>query len=114
STLTSHSGRLAVMYAGRIVEEGPSGEAFRHAAHPYTAALAEAFPVIGDPAFRLHPSGLAGDPPDPRDLPSGCPFHPRCPVVREDCPTAAVELWPVDERRRAACVRVLDNSWRRV
>ena len=67
---------------------------FAAAAHPYTRALAAAFPMIGDPAFRMNPSGLAGDPPDPRELPSGCPFHPRCPDVRRECPRAAIELWP--------------------
>ncbi len=112
STLTTHCDRLAVMYAGRIVEQGPTPEAFRDAAHPYTTALAKAFPVIGDQSFRMHPSGLAGDPPDPRDMPSGCPFHPRCPVVRPECASTDVELWPIDERREAACVRVLDGTWR--
>ena len=68
------------MYAGRIVEDGPAREVFASPAHPYTRALAAAFPMIGDPAFRHNPSGLPGDPPDPRELPTGCPFHPRCPV----------------------------------
>jgi peptide/nickel transport system ATP-binding protein len=110
STLAAVCRRIAVMYAGRIVEEGPSRDVFAGAAHPYTRALAAAFPVIGDPAFRLRPSGLAGDPPDPRDLPSGCPFHPRCPVVRPVCPHTAVELWDAGPERRAACVEVLGED----
>jgi peptide/nickel transport system ATP-binding protein len=110
STLAAVCRRLAVMYAGRIVEDGPSREVFAAPAHPYTRALAAAFPVIGDPAFRMNPSGLPGDPPDPRDMPSGCPFHPRCPVARPVCPTAAVELWPAGPQRRAACVHVLDGE----
>ncbi len=110
STLAAVCRRLAVMYAGRIVEEGPSREVFAAAAHPYTRALAAAFPVIGDPAFRMNPSGLAGDPPDPRDLPSGCPFHPRCPDARPVCSRAAMELWPAGPERRAACVEVLDGE----
>ena len=92
------------MYAGRIVEEGPSREVFAAAAHPYTRALAAAFPVIGDPAFRMNPSGLAGDPPDPRDLPSGCPFHPRCPDARPrvlDAPRRAVAGGPEPARGAA-------------
>ena len=107
STLAAACRRLAVMYAGRIVEEGPAREVFAAPAHPYTRALGAAFPVIGDPAFRHNPSGLPGDPPDPRELPSGCPFHPRCPVVREECASAAVELWPAGAGRRAACVEVV-------
>ncbi len=109
STLTHVCRRIAVMYAGRIVEEGPSEDVFSRPAHPYTAALAAAFPVIGDPAFRMRPSGLGGDPPDPRAIPTGCPFHPRCPVVRDECARTDVELWPVADGRRAACVRVLDG-----
>jgi peptide/nickel transport system ATP-binding protein len=110
STLAAVCRRIAVMYAGRIVEEGPSREVFAGPAHPYTRALAAAFPVIGDPAFRMRPSGLAGDPPDPRELPSGCPFHPRCPVARPVCPHTAVELWDAGPDWRAACVEVLGED----
>jgi peptide/nickel transport system ATP-binding protein len=107
STLAAVCRRIAVLYAGRIVEQGPARDVFAGPAHPYTRALAAAFPVIGDPAFRHNPSGLPGDPPDPLELPSGCPFHPRCPVMREECPRTAVELWPAGPERRAACVEVL-------
>jgi peptide/nickel transport system ATP-binding protein len=106
STLAAVCRRIAVMYAGRIVEEGPSHEVFDTPAHPYTRALAGAFPIIGDPAFRMNPSGLAGDPPDPRELPSGCPFHPRCPDAVEACATTDLELWPAGPARRAACIHV--------
>jgi peptide/nickel transport system ATP-binding protein len=106
STLAAVCRRIAVMYAGRFVEEGPSREVFEAPVHPYTRALAAAFPVIGDPAFRMSPSGVAGDPPDPREVPSGCPFHPRCPVAVEVCPSVPVELWPAAPGRRAACVHV--------
>ncbi|HEY1276496.1 MAG TPA: ABC transporter ATP-binding protein [Thermoleophilaceae bacterium] len=105
STLAAVCRHMAVMYAGRIVERGPSAEVFADPAHPYTRALASAFPVIGDPAFRMSPAGVPGDPPDPRDLPSGCPFHPRCPVAVEGvCASTPVELWPVSPGRSAACV----------
>ena len=96
--------RLAVMYAGRIVEEGPSEQVFADPEHPYTRALAAAFPTIGDPADRHRPSGLGGDPPRPTDLPTGCVFHPRCPDVRPGCASTDVELWPAGEDRHAACV----------
>ena len=101
--------RLAVMYAGRVVEEGPARQVFESASHPYSGALAEAFPRINDPASRLRPRGLAGDPPDPEMLPSGCAFHPRCPSAVEVCPRVDPQLWPADGSSRAACVHVLPD-----
>ena len=106
STLANICRRIAVMYAGRIVEEGPNDRVFADAAHPYTRALAAAFPVIGDARFRMNPSGLPGDPPDPRNVPSGCSFHPRCPEAIDICPRTQVELWPAGAGREAACVHV--------
>lgn len=98
--------RLAVMYAGRVVEEGPAREVYEHALHPYGAALSAAFPRIGDPASRHAPRGLPGDPPDPSDLPSGCTFHPRCPVALPSCATEPQPLREAGTDRRAACVLV--------
>jgi len=106
SVLVEVCDRLAIMYAGKIVEEGPSQEVFEHPAHPYTAALAAAFPSIGDMRFRGKPSGLGGDPPQPDAIPGGCSFHPRCPVAFEPCPDTVPELYPSGERRRAACLLV--------
>ncbi|MEV6287837.1 ABC transporter ATP-binding protein [Kribbella sp. NPDC051770] len=103
SVLADLCDRLAVMYAGRVVEAGPSSGAF---AHPYSRALSAAFPTIGDPASRLAPKGLGGDPPDPAALPPGCVFHPRCAVALETCSTVEVELRPAGDRRTAACVLV--------
>jgi peptide/nickel transport system ATP-binding protein len=106
SVLTYACERLLVMYAGRIVEEGPGWQVFGDGAHPYTRGLASAFPTIGDPASRLSPSGLTGDPPTPESLPSGCPFHPRCPLVREACLDVEPSLRDAGEDRRAACILV--------
>jgi peptide/nickel transport system ATP-binding protein len=106
SVLTHTCKRLAVMYAGRVVEEGPSELVFTDPQHPYSRALAAAFPTIGDDASRMHPKGLAGDPPDPADLPTGCPFHLRCAVATDECPTLDVELRHAGPGRRAACVHV--------
>jgi peptide/nickel transport system ATP-binding protein len=106
SVLTYACERLAVMDAGRIVEEGRSGEVFVDPQHPYSRALAQAFPTIGDFASRMNPTGLAGDPPDPTDLPSGCPFHPRCDRAIDICPTVDVQLMSAGGGRRAACVHV--------
>jgi len=97
---------LAIMYAGKIVEDGPSTSVFRDPAHPYTKALAAAFPAIGDPRFRKAPSGLGGDPPQPDAVPSGCSFHPRCPVAFDECPEVVPALYEAGDRRRAACLLV--------
>ncbi|WP_128976667.1 ABC transporter ATP-binding protein [Streptomyces roseicoloratus] len=102
--------RLAVMYAGRVVEEGPAKEVYEAAAHPYGKALSSAFPRIGDPASRRAPRGLPGDPPDPADLPGGCTFHPRCPVAVDGCAEQDQELRDAGAGRRAACVHVGSTS----
>ncbi len=106
STLASVCRRIAVMYAGRFVEAGPAREVFASAAHPYTAALAAAFPVIGDPRYRMAPEGLGGDPPDPRELPSGCPFHPRCPRATVECASWSPVEIAVSPGRWAACIHL--------
>ncbi|HEY7659970.1 MAG TPA: ABC transporter ATP-binding protein, partial [Actinomycetota bacterium] len=106
SVLVEVCDRLAIMYAGRIVEEGPSEAVFGKPAHPYTEALASAFPAIGDPRYRKAPSGLGGDPPQPDAVPEGCSFHPRCPLVFDECPTVVPELYEAGPSRRAACLLV--------
>ncbi len=98
--------RLAVMYAGRVVEEGPAREVYDDARHPYGRALSGAFPRIGDPGSRFAPRGLPGDPPDPAAVLSGCAFHPRCPVALDVCATEDQVLRDAGTRRRAACVHV--------
>ncbi|MEW2298581.1 ABC transporter ATP-binding protein [Streptomyces sp. NPDC006655] len=98
--------RLAVMYAGRVVEEGPARRVYEDARHPYARALSAAFPRIGDPASRFAPRGLPGDPPDPAAPPAGCAFHPRCPVALDVCATRDQALRDAGPERRAACVHV--------
>jgi peptide/nickel transport system ATP-binding protein len=110
SVLVEVCDRLAIMYAGKIVEEGPSAAVFGKPAHPYTTALAAAFPAIGDPRFRRAPSGLGGDPPQPDSIPSGCSFHPRCPVAFDECQTVVPDLYEAGEQRRAACLLVRDQA----
>jgi peptide/nickel transport system ATP-binding protein len=106
SVLANSCDRVAVMYAGRVVEEGPGETLFNAAVHPYAKALAAAFPVIGDVASRRAPKGLPGDPPDPRDLPDGCSFHPRCDVAVPECKVVDIGLRVAGPSRRAACVHV--------
>ena len=99
--------QLAVMYAGRIAELGPSRQVLDDPQHPYTRILSRAFPRTGDPSSRLAPQGLPGEPPDLRGELTGCAFEPRCPVSLPECASREIELWPAGEQRVAACVLVL-------
>ena len=96
--------RVAIMYAGRIVESGPVGEIFRHPAHPYTRALLAAVPRLGDLDQRRKIKPIAGSVPNIFDAPTGCRFHPRCPVA--DPARCASQLPPVHERggHAVACI----------
>lgn len=75
--------RVAVMYAGQIVENGPAGNLLRNPFHPYTQALVQANPEIGARAERL--PAIPGSPPQPGGFPAGCRFHPRCPQAQPSC-----------------------------
>ena len=110
SVLADMSDRIAVMYAGRVVEQGPAGQVFTDPQHPYSRALSASFPRIGDPAARYAPSGLQGDPPDPRALPTGCSFAPRCPLAVDECRTAEPPLVAALPGRDAACIRVGERA----
>jgi len=104
SVLMELCDRIAVMYAGRIVEDGPASIVFDDPAHPYARALASAFPRIGDASDRGAPGGLGGDPPDPQRIPPGCSFHPRCPARFEPCDRVDPPLYDAGPGRRAACL----------
>ncbi|MGW5240356.1 ABC transporter ATP-binding protein [Monashia sp. NPDC004114] len=106
SVLADTCQRLAVMYAGRIVELGESAGMLADARHPYTAALSAAFPQIGDPASRRAPRGLPGDPPDLRFVGAGCSFADRCPSVMPVCREHDPALTVAGAEREAACFLV--------
>ena len=84
STAARFSDRIAVMYLGRIVEEGPASEVVRNPQHPYTRALLSVVPKR-DPRERMRPQILRGEPPDAVRIPPGCRFHPRCPLAIDAC-----------------------------
>jgi oligopeptide/dipeptide ABC transporter ATP-binding protein len=84
STAAHFADRIAVMYLGRIVEQGPAREVVHNPQHPYTKALLSVVPKP-DPRQRSAPQILQGETPDPVDVPSGCRFHPRCPIAIDRC-----------------------------
>jgi oligopeptide/dipeptide ABC transporter ATP-binding protein len=92
--------RVAVLYLGRIVEEGAAADVLAAPLHPYTAALIAATPSLDHSAQRLV---LPGEPPSPLAPPSGCEFHPRCPLARDICTRERPPLLEHAPGRKAAC-----------
>jgi oligopeptide/dipeptide ABC transporter ATP-binding protein len=107
STAAHYADRIAVMYLGRIVEEGPAREVVDNPRHPYTKALISVVPQR-DPRAKTMPQILRGETPNPVAIPPGCRFHPRCPIAIEDCKAVDPELRvPAGSRagHEAACIR---------
>jgi oligopeptide/dipeptide ABC transporter ATP-binding protein len=100
--------RVGVMYLGRIIETGPVGDVFARPVHPYTAALVDATP-LPDPRPSVRDRDhveVSGDVPSPVELPSGCVFHPRCPIAVARCREVVPPLAPIDGSEHAvACIR---------
>lgn len=92
--------RIGIMYAGKIVEEGTTEQIFDRPQHPYTQFLIDSLPKFGDKNVR---SSVPGSPPSLADLPSGCPFHPRCPHARDICTRQMPDFSQVDENHKVAC-----------
>jgi oligopeptide transport system ATP-binding protein len=106
STIAYFADRIAVMYLGRIVEIGTTQEILQNPQHPYTKALLSVVPVP-NPRLRRERIILQGETPNPIDLPSGCRFHPRCPVAEDRCRSIDPGLSSIaNNGHRAACVLV--------
>jgi oligopeptide/dipeptide ABC transporter ATP-binding protein len=105
STVAAYADRIAVMYLGRIVEHGPTRAVLASPRHPYAQALLSVVPVP-DPSARRRPVILSGETPDPSRIPSGCRFHPRCPVAFDRCPIVDPPLFDVGADHQAACLLV--------
>jgi oligopeptide/dipeptide ABC transporter ATP-binding protein len=94
--------RVAVMYAGQVVETGPVEQVFREPRHPYTLGLLRSVPDVDD--LRDVLATIPGAPPDLANPPSGCRFHPRCLFAQDDCVRGAFPLRALDEERATACI----------
>jgi peptide/nickel transport system ATP-binding protein len=92
--------RVGIMYAGKIVEEASTGKIFGAPAHPYTRFLIESLPRFGDKTER---GSVPGSPPSLANLPDGCPFHPRCPHVKEVCKQQMPGFTQLDANHKVAC-----------
>jgi oligopeptide/dipeptide ABC transporter ATP-binding protein len=102
SVVRQISDRTAVMYLGKIVEVGPTADIWARPAHPYTKALIRAVPRPD--GLGIMPLELAGEVPDPRYPPSGCRFHPRCPIAKSSCATIEPQIVQLLDGRQVACV----------
>jgi oligopeptide/dipeptide ABC transporter ATP-binding protein len=96
------SRRIGVMYLGRLVEVGPSQAIVEAPRHPYTQALLAAVPAP-DPAQRRRRQAVQGDVPSPIERPSGCPFHPRCPLAQAICAVEEPPLRVIARDHQVAC-----------
>ena len=96
--------KVAIMYAGEIVESGTLEHIFEHTQHPYTKGLFDSLPSLDKEVRRLQP--IEGLMPDPRPLPSGCKFHPRCSWATEECASREPKLCEVEPGHFVQCLRV--------
>jgi peptide/nickel transport system ATP-binding protein len=108
--VAEHCDTIQVMYAGRLVEQGRTDDIYYRPHHPYTWGLLESIPKVGVESDRLHP--ITGSPPSLINVPSGCPFHPRCPYAFDRCPREVPALLPADGFHASACHLPLEEKER--
>ncbi len=96
--------KVAIVYAGQIIEYGTKHEIFVNRAHPYTKGLFNSLPNIEDDVDRLQP--IAGSMPDPANLPQGCAFHPRCPYATDACRQGEIPLVEISPDHKCRCCRI--------
>ncbi len=101
-TVWNISDYVAVMYLGKIVEYGETEKVFRNVSHPYTATLLTSAPLMPK-EFRKHEIYPVGEPPSLIDPPSGCRFHTRCPIAREECKKLDMKLEEIEDGHYTAC-----------
>ncbi|EPX79395.1 ABC transporter ATP-binding protein [Litoreibacter arenae] len=108
SVVRHMSDQIAVMYLGRIVEQAPVEQLFTDPQHPYSQLLLKTIPDVKNPKRRVE--AQAGEPPSPLNPPSGCAFHPRCPIAMEKCKAIMPELLQADGQARVACHAVAQKE----
>jgi oligopeptide transport system ATP-binding protein len=94
--------RVNVMYAGKVVEQAETCELFEAPRHPYTLGLLKSVPRL-DMARGERLESIRGNPPDLADLPPGCSYHPRCPLMADQCKTETPPLGEIDDAHLSAC-----------
>jgi peptide/nickel transport system ATP-binding protein len=108
--VAEHCDNINVMYAGRLVEQGRTDDIYYRPHHPYTWGLLDSIPKVGVDSDRLNP--IKGTPPSLINVPSGCPFHPRCPYAFDRCPREVPPLYPADGFHASACHLPLEEKER--
>lgn len=111
SLLLELSDRLAIMYAGKMIEKATSADVYKHPRHPYSYGLLNSFPTLHGPRRKM--VGIPGSPPDLRTVSSGCPFAERCPMVFDECHSVVPELRPAttDNANQLVACHLYDSKY---